>query len=489
MKTTNRIVPIALAAALALAAPASAQFSKYVALGDSLTAGVEGNCLVERNQRNSFPAVIARQLAIGDFQQPLMDEVAADDPLGLAPCLGAVFVPPSSISVGTVSQMGFPLNSTLLRPYDNLGVPGANVDDLVDLTHGNPSGSTAEIFAVFVLRNVPGSPLDGLSAVTQANSLGPDLVTLWAGSNDILTAALTGLVLPGVTVTPVAEFDAHYAEVLTNVVQTGRTLVAANVPDITAIPFATTVPSRLAIPGGSVPVLGPGNAAYPCQPVAPDSGCPVPDGTLVTLPASTLLASGIGVPVALGGTGQPLPDGRFTPPATVEAGVLLYPDEVVAITALIDGYNGIIQGRIAGAGGALVNIHDLFNDIAAHGYHIGGLTLSRSFLTGGIFSADGFHASSIGYRIVADEFIKAMNEQLGLDVPRPSFSDVLFTPNVPQTGGAVRGGGENAYTFGMWRQLLVTTRAARGFTVSLPELPEAPSRGGRTRVLVPRGND
>ncbi len=43
---------LALAAGVSalIAAPALAQFNHYVALGDSLTAGVEGNCLVERNQ-------------------------------------------------------------------------------------------------------------------------------------------------------------------------------------------------------------------------------------------------------------------------------------------------------------------------------------------------------------------------------------------------------------------------------------------------------
>ena len=27
-----------------------------------------------------------------------------------------------------------------------------------------------------------------------------------------------------------------------------------------------------------------------------------------------------------------------------------------------------------------------------------------------------------------------MNVELGLEIPRPDFSHVLFTPNVPQTG-------------------------------------------------------
>jgi hypothetical protein len=487
MKKTLRSIGLA-AGALALAGtPLLAQFDHYVALGDSLSAGVEGNCLVQRNQEASFPAVLAHQLEQADFQQPLVQELALTSPLVGPPCLGAVFIPPSTVTVGNISQQGAPLNSLLARPYDNLGLPGAHVADLVDLIHANPNGTTAEQFAALVLRNVPGSPFDGLNAVTEANSLGPDLITLWVGSNDILPAALSGLFLPGVTVTPQILFGAKYAEVLENVALPGRTIVAGNVPSVTSIPFATTVPSRLTIPGGSVPVLGPGNGTYPCVPVPPDQGCPVPDGTLVTLPASALLAQGIGVPVALGGTGLPLPDGAFVPPSTVVPGVLLYPDEDDDISEFITAYNDIIATEIAHVGGVLVDFYAIFNDIVAHGYHIGGINLSSSFLTGGIFSADGFHPSSIGYTIVADEIIHAMNEQLHLEIPRPDFNHVLFTPNVPDTGApAIRGGGEWNYSIGMWRQLLTTTNAARGLSLQMPEALERATRGAGPRKLVIR---
>jgi lysophospholipase L1-like esterase len=483
-KKTSRSIGLAAGLFALAAVPASAQFDQYVALGDSLSAGVEGNCLVERNQEASFPAVIAQQLHMTDFQQPLVQELALTSPLVGPPCLGAVLAG-NTITVGPISQMGPPLNSLLARPYDNLGIPGAKVADLVDLTQGNPNGSTtAERFAALVLRNVPGSPFDGLNAVTEANMLSPDLITLWIGSNDVLNAALSGVAIVGVTITPEIVFGEKYAEVLENIAH-GQTIVAGNVPDVTSVPFTTTVPPRLTIPGGTTPVLGPGNATYPCVPVPPDHGCPVPDGTLVTLPASSLLAAGIGVPVALGGTGQPLPDGRFIPgpPPVVEAGVLLYPDELAVIEEFIDAYNDIIATEIASVGGVVVNVHEIFNEINAHGYHIGGINLSSAFLSGGIFSADGFHPSSIGYTIVADEFIRVMNAELGLAIPQPSFNHVLFTPNVPQTGSFVRGGGEWGYSISMWRDLLERTGSARGFSFTLPEaFRTAPAREGPRRV-------
>jgi lysophospholipase L1-like esterase len=476
--------PTVLAAGLfALAvAPLSAQFSHYVALGDSLTAGVEGNCLVQRNQIASFPAILAHQLDQADFQQPLVQELAPTNPLVGNPCLGAVQAPPT-FSVGVISQQGAPLNAQLARPYDNLGIPGAKTADLVDLTHGNPNGTTAERFAVLVLRNVPGSPFDGMNAVTEANALGPDLITLWIGSNDVLGAALSGVAIPGVTITPQATFDEKYGEVLAAIDVPNRTLVVGNVPDVTSIPFTTTVPSRLTIPGGTTPVLGPGNAAFPCTPVAPDLGCPVPDGTLVTLPASALLAQGIGVPTALGGTGLPLPDGSFIPPATLVPGVLIYPDEVATIQQFVEGYNASISSQVAAAGGIVVDLNALLEDIKVHGYHIGGLTLSSAFLSGGLFSADGFHPSSIGYTVIADAFIRTMNAELGLEIPQPNFNHVLFTPNVPATGAGVRGGGQWSYSLGMWRDLLTSTDALAGFSLQMPDPSTGPVRGGGPRTI------
>ena len=180
-RTLFRAVVSAGAFTALLAAPLFSQttFHKYVALGDSLTAGVEGVCLVERHQNRSYPKLVADQLGISDFQQPLLSERPLTDASTPA-CLGAV-VSAGTITVGPVSQTGSPRNLTLPRPYDNLGIPGANTADLVDLRVSNPAGNTANLAASVILRNTPGGPFEGRSAVDEANLLSPDLVTLWRG--------------------------------------------------------------------------------------------------------------------------------------------------------------------------------------------------------------------------------------------------------------------------------------------------------------------
>jgi lysophospholipase L1-like esterase len=484
MKRTFRAAASAGALMALLVSPLFSQtFRKYVALGDSLTAAVEGNCLVERHQRRSYPKLVADALGIGDFQQPFISERAVSGPVGV--CLGAVDAG-GTITVGAVSQQGAPTNAALARPYDNLGIPGANAADLVDLRVANPSGNTANRFAAAILRNFgpgpagipPGGPFEGRNAVEEANLLSPDLVTVWAGPNDVLGAALSGTAIDGVTLTPVALFESKYTQVMTGVSTGGRTVVVLNVPDVSAIPFTTTVPPVLVDPatrqpvvigGSTVPLLGPRTTAT-CS-TAP---CPLPDGTLVTLGASALLAQGTGIPTAAGGTGQPLPDGSFSPPATLNPGVLLYPEEVALIRQRTADLNARIASIASANGATVLDIHAIFEDIGAHGYEAGGgIVLTNAFLTGGIFSADGVHPSNLGYALVATKIIQHLNATEGTDLELPDFAHSLFEPDepdvpaIPASGVLDPAAGPFGYSMRMWKDL-VSIAAPGDFELVFP---------------------
>jgi hypothetical protein len=465
----------AFTALLAASLFAQTTFRKFVGVGDSLIAGEEGGCLVERYQNRSWMKLVATQLGITDFQQPLIAEKALSNPLTGQPCLGAV-VSGQTITVGAVSQMGANQNAGLTRPYDNLGFIGSpRIKDFVDLKVSVPGRSDVDNKAAVVLRNFAGGPFEGRSAVDEANSLNPDLVALWAGNNDVLGAAGTAVAIDGVTLTPVAAFEAKYTEVLTGLVASGRTIVTFTIPDVAAIPFATTIPPVLVNPttrqpvlvgGQPVPLLGPRTTAT-CS-TAP---CPIPSGTLVTLPASSLLAQGIGVPAALGGTGLPLPDGGFTPPATLNPGVLLYPDEVALIRQRTIDLNARIAAISAANGAVLFDSYAYFNDIRSGGYEIGGISLTTSFLTGGLFSADGVHPSQIGYAIIADEVIKRLNDAKGSNIERPDLAAAMFTPNVPTISTASQvdpDGGLYGFSLTMWKELLSSFGPEDGIEVVFP---------------------
>jgi len=472
------------------ALPGATVFHKFVALGDSLPAGHESNCTVERFQVRGASAVIARQLGIADFQQALIAEAPPSNPLTGYPCLGAVVVN-GGISVGIVSQEGAQENALLPRPYDNLGFNGGpRMKDFIDLKVSVPGRSDLDNYAARVLRNVAGSPFEGTNAVEQAASLHPDLVLYWVGNNDILAAVSTGVALDGVTLTPVADFEAKYTEGLTILMSTGATIVTVTLPDVTSIPIYTTLPRFVLDPatrqpvivdGQPVPLLG-SRAIAPDCPVAP---CPLPDGTLVhTLKAPLLEAQGIGIPAALGGRAiqgsgdlsTALPDGSFTPPAgPLVEGVLLYPDEVAAIVTRTNELNDRIRSISAANGTVLYDLNARFQQVHAEGIEIGGIRLTTAFLQGGLFSADGAHPTQIGYAIIADDIIQGLNAQTHSEIPRPDLSEALFTPNVPQFGAAAASGVAGFVPSG-WITLLPYCPTADAEPTTPPPHPERHTR-------------
>jgi GDSL-like Lipase/Acylhydrolase len=450
------------------------RFNKYVALGDTLTAGVEGNCLVTRHQQRSYPKLVADALGISDFQQPLVSERALGAAGATGTCLGAV-VAGGTITVGPVSSQGVPTNATLPRPYDNLGMPGANAADLVDLRVSNPTGNTANRSAALVLRNFPGGPFQGRNAVEEANLLSPDLVSVWIGPNDVLGAAVVGAAIDGVTLTPAAVFETKYSQIMSGLQATGRRLITLNVPDVTALAFVRTIPPVVVDPttrqpvlvnGNPIPLLGPRTT-----PTCSTPPCPIPSDTLVTLGASPLLGQGIGIPTSLGGTGLPLPDGSFSPPSTLNAGVLLYSDEVALIRQRTTDINGRIASVASANGATVIDAHVFFDDIVAHGYDAGGgIVITTAFLTGGLFSADGFHPTNIGYAIVAKEIVQHLNETADAGLELPDLAHALFEPDVPQittTGVLDPAAGPFGFSSAMWRNLLASEMSA-GYEIELP---------------------
>lgn len=509
-KSTLRIASLAAALALLAAVPARAQaFHNFVTVGDSLIAGEESACVVQRFQERSWVAIAAERMGMSNFEQPWISEVAATNPLTGYPCLGLT-LNGTSLGLAIVSETGQNTNLLLPRPYNNLGFNGSPlIADFVDLTVTHPGTSDLDNIAARVLRNCQGCPLQGMSAVDQANMLTPDLVGFWGGNNDVLNAMFAGVAIVGVTITPVDSFTSSYQQVMQGLAASGRTVVTYNIPNIDNIPYATTIPPIVVNPatrqpvvvnGQLVPLLGPGDSAYPCTPTPPDSGCPLPPGSHVTLPASSLLALGVGIPKALGGTGQPLPHGTFTPPATLNPGVVLYPDDAATIESTTASYNEAIAAAASASGAILIDANALFEDVSVNGYDIGGIHLSSAFGTGGLFSYDGVHPSAIGYGIIADVFIRTLNAVKGTDIPPPNFSDILFTPNCypgsfgcPLAGGGASiafDGGPWQYSLDTWRGVLASAFSRR-LSVAMPSmprvaapLPEPPARtadrGART---------
>jgi hypothetical protein len=410
MQRLARRAVVALVAAGA-AAPAGAQtnFAVYVSLGDGLTAGVSNGSLVEGHQRRSFPALIARQAGATAFEQPLVSDPGIPAELALV-----TLIPP--VVAAKAATQGGPLRGNLTRAYNNLGVPTATVSDL--LTRVTDGGG----FHDLVLRGAG-------TALAQGMGLKPTVVTLWTGVSDILPAVVSGQAFEGKTMTPLATFRAAFQSVVTAVKASGAFAVAANVPDVTSIPYATTIQPIVVNPATGAPVRVNG-ATVPL--IGPEG--PLPASTLVTLAASPLLLRGDGIPAALGGTGQPLPNE-----------VILGPTEQTAIRDRIGQYNQAIAEICQAASIPVLDANAYFAGVAAGGRVVGGITLSNAFLSGGLFGFDGVHPTDLGYALLANEWIRFINSRGG-QLPEVDLGPYLGVAGTASAQASVRAGGAAPWT-------------------------------------------
>ncbi|HEX6864507.1 MAG TPA: SGNH/GDSL hydrolase family protein [Thermoanaerobaculia bacterium] len=391
--------------ALALLVPAGAfaqsvdtgdaNFTRYVALGDSLTAGFASGSINEVYQRRSYPALIWRQATNGaaGFEQPLVSQP------GLPGILELVSLVP--VTIRPRAGAGQPINLNLARPYNNMAIPGADVVDLVAKTTSTSASDPTDL----VLRRL------GFTQLQQGLSLQPTFVTLWIGNNDALGAATSGIVNDQ-TLTPLPVFEQAYRTAAAAIAQVGARMAVANIPDVTSIPYVTTVPRVVVNPQTSQPVLGPNGQPIPL--IGPNG--PLGAGDFVLLPATALLAQGFGLPPGIpGANGQPLPDSA-----------VLSASEVATIRARVTGYNNVIRAVATERSAAFVDMNAELTRLATTGVNIGGITYTGAFLTGGIFSYDGVHPNAFGYAYIANLFIEAINDRFNGEIPPVNLLPFVF---------------------------------------------------------------
>jgi len=366
----------------------SASFSKFYVIGDNYAAGLQNGGMVAGFQEVSVPALLAKATRAPSFTQPLISEP------GIPPLLYVGnYVP---LDIDTLAGLGAPTNPTHPAAYNNLGIPSARVNDLLNKS---PAPDPNPFYQI-VLRN----PAFGGNAVAQAVGAQPTFLAVWMGMSDVYLSARAGTDLG---LTPVASFISDYRTAIDALRAAAGDMVAANIPDILTLPYFTTLPPILVDPVTREPILIGGNLV-PLLGEFQGGSAPLPLNALLTLSASAYLAQGIGIPVAAGGTGNPLPDA-----------VVVDPTELGNIRLRIGAFNTVIDSICTNRGIPVVDAHAKLNAMAASGVEIRGETYTTDYISGGLFSVDGFHLSALGNWTVAREFIRVINASYGADIPDP----------------------------------------------------------------------
>ena len=213
----------------------SADFSTYIAVGNSLTAGIADNGLYAESQMQSYPNLIGQQMneiSSIDFTQPDIPGNGS----------GYLYVADLDITTTppTPTPGWFPEDPNWLDqvegPFNNLGVNGIRVKDITVKGYGaSPQANP------FFYRMLGGKD-PNMSYLEMVQESQPTFFTSWIGNNDVLIYALTGGALGTGTLTdPDTEFKPNYDQLIAALIANGAKGVVATIPDITLAPYFTTV--------------------------------------------------------------------------------------------------------------------------------------------------------------------------------------------------------------------------------------------------------
>jgi hypothetical protein len=465
-----------------------ADFSNYISLGNSLTAGLMDAALYTEGQDSSFPNIIGGQLVKAgfdtEFNQPDINAVNGYNiSLNTDPNVATFgkFILDTSIP-GPVPT----LPGDLITAYsgdktklNNFGVPGATLSDLL-----TPALATNGLYARFATN--PGAS----TVLGDALATNPTFYTLWIGSNDVLEYALAG----GVGAAPLdvysaGQFQADYGSIIGQLAAKEAKGVVINIPPVLLIPYLRAVPNK-PIPmdaataaqvnaayadynGGLAAAL---NATIITQEehdlrvinfVAGANGFVTEDPELTDVNANSGGAIPIPkyrqtnandlIPLSAGAILGTLADPN-NPSSAYGVGValgdkyVLTKAEQTAVVTARATYSGVIAGIAAVTPGVeMFDIQPLFADIAGltatdaaqlaltaeaqtaadgvKGTYYEGVYVGPDFSPSGIFSTDGVHPNPRGHAIIANELIDFINDKFNSTIPKVNttiYRTVLF---------------------------------------------------------------
>jgi lysophospholipase L1-like esterase len=391
----------------------SVNFSNYVAVGNSLTQGYQDGGLHNENGQhdNSYPAILAGQFklvepslnflqppVIGsgsghihlEFRDGEIEIIKRYDPESTTNDPSAIGLDPSWLNFGDHSVR-----------YNNLGVSGIK---LAHTSGGGESDADLNYFFTYVNEFARfldwGTVTNKITYLDHVKASNATFFTNWLGNNDVLGWS-TGGGDDGYRedfnryfykLTDPTEFRNKYDSVLTAFKNMGAQGICATIPNVTTIPFFNTV--TLESVGADVWITE--------GPYANNPGLVRKATTedLLLLTSQDSLKIGIGL--------------TETNPLTHTN--VLDKDEKILAQNRSSAYNEHIRALAAKHGFAFVDMYSYLDELKS-GLTFDGVDFSTKYIEGGAFSLDGVHPNTRGYAIIANKFIKTINEYYGAKIP------------------------------------------------------------------------
>jgi hypothetical protein len=405
----------------------SADFSTYISLGNSFTQGLQDGGLHNEHgqQSNSYPAIIAGQMGT-TFVQPLVSGTGSgymhleyrNGKIEVIKAYDADITTNDPNAIDYDPSFTTWANKTI--KYNNLAVGGLNVRNVYGSNPAEKSinhvylGNGAP--AALAWNGVAGEPISPYGRFLDWGTLGGEVeyieqirnsnatfFTNWLGVNDVMSWAKEGGddVSGSAVQTDINEFKTKYDSVLTIFNNMGAKGVCGTVPDITQTPFFTTITLDLLLRDVWIKE---GFDTTIIRKATKDD--------LILLTAKDYLANN-----GASSASNPLPHQ-----------VVLDKDEVIKVKNHTNAINAEIRAAALAHGFYVVEFSNLMGKLQA-GMTFDGIDLSTKYIEGGAFSLDGLHPNSKGYAVIANEFIKVINQSYGSEL-RPvsvgGYKGIIF---------------------------------------------------------------
>ncbi len=402
-------------------------FSRFVSLGDSVTAGYKDGALFYEGQVNAYPNLMAEQFKLGtncNFKQALMksDSVGIGF-FGNSRLVLKKFTDHSMPRLCYLAPQGdteaFTKNIYNTQgPFNNIGIPGAKATTLAAPGYGNPNNGEGNYNPYFT--RMASDPKKA-SVLADAMALDPTFFSLFIGNNDVLAYALSGGTMDGIT--PLAGevgkgFEASMHHIVNTLFSNGAKGVISNLPGIRSIPFFNTINyNGLMLDAAQAKLLNTkyayarsnftagSNSFLVEDEAAPDKIRKIEQGEFILLEIM-LDENKFNYLKGL----DPIPNKYY-----------LSKQQISEIEATLFSCNRIIKNIAAEKNIAFVDTDQLLKTIKPDRVYNEG-SLNIKYKTGGVFSLDGLHINPLGQALLANEFLGAINDTYGMHIPKVNIT-------------------------------------------------------------------
>ena len=372
-------------------------FQRYVAIGTSISAGVQSDGLIFATQATSWPALL--DAAAGRIlKQPYIGGTGCASPVVTPLILATRLSGESALTPAAILGCS-PLLPGVTLPVDNVSLNGALTLDALATTPQNiTDAGNAKIYAR-VLQ-------PGATQVSTMLARDPTIVSVELGSNEVL-GALSGVAVQNVTLFPFATWAPLYHAVLDNVQsKTSTAVVVGLIDDLRHVPAFRT--------GNE---LWADRVEFALFHVSVSSDCQG-STNLLFVPFTAGFAAAAGLSAAQHGAGL-VPFSCAASPNPLAQDFILTSADADAVNTQMHQMSAQIQAEATQRGFAYFALGALYDRSDIKGPF--SLTkLMTSFTPfGTYFSADGVHPSGVGQAILARAAAQALNNKYALGIPLP----------------------------------------------------------------------